>query len=241
MKKLPIIAFGALIIGFLALCIYSYDQNQQYDQWIASLDRSKYIEKDERNGNLGDNYEGNKDAKVLIVEYADYQCPGCATTFPYLSEIVEEYKGKVGLIFRSFILSYHKNGTAAAHAANAAALQGYWQAYATILFKNQSEWEDLEAGKRDAKFKSYFEEASKNQGNADQFISDMNSEAVKKKVKSDMAVAKLVNITETPTIIINGEKLPTISVNESTFKKTVHEMIDAALKKAESNSSNNAK
>ena len=241
MKKLPIIAFGALIIGFLALCIYSYNQNQQYDQWIASLDRSKYIDKEERNGNLGDNYEGNKDAKVLTVEYADYQCPGCATTFPYLSEIVEEYKGKVGLIFRSFILSYHKNGTAAAHAANAAALQGYWQAYATILFKNQSEWEDLETGKRDTKFKSYFEEASKNQGNADQFLSDMNSEAVKKKVKSDMAVAKLVNITETPTIIINGEKLPTISVNESTFKKTVHEMIDAALKKAESNSSNNAK
>lgn len=241
MKKLPIIAFGALIIGFLALCIYSYNQNQQYDQWIASLDRSKYIEKEERNGNLGDNYEGNKDAKVLVVEYADYQCPGCATTFPYLSEIVEEYKGKVGLIFRSYILSYHKNGTAAAHAANAAALQGYWQPFATILFKNQAEWEDLEAGKRDAKFKSYFEEASKNQGNADRFLSDMNSEAVKKKVKSDMAVAKLVNITETPTIIINGEKLPTISVNESTFKKTVHEMIDTALKKAESNSSNNAK
>ena len=241
MKKLPIIAFGALIIGFLALCIYSYNQNQQYGQWIASLDRSKYIEKEERNGNLGDNYEGNKDAKVLIVEYADYQCPGCATTFPYLSEIVEEYKGKVGLIFRSYILSYHKNGTAAAHAANAAALQGYWQPFATILFKNQAEWEDLEAGKRDAKFKSYFEEASKNQGNADWFLSDMNSEAVKKKVKSDMAVAKLVNITETPTIIINGEKLPTISVNESTFKKTVHEMIDTALKKAVSNSSNNAK
>ena len=234
MKKLPIIAFSVLIIGFLALCIYSYNQNQQYDQWIASLDRSKYIEKDERNGNFGDNYKGNKDAKVLIVEYADYQCPGCATTFPYLSKIVEEYKGKVGLIFRSFILSYHKNGTAAAHAANAAALQGYWQPYATLLFKNQSEWEGLDSEKRDAKFKAYFEEVSGNKGNATQFLADMNSEAVKEKVKSDMAVAKLVNITETPTIIINGNKLPSISVNEATFKKTVHEMIDEALKKAES-------
>ena len=181
MKKLPIIAFSVLIIGFLALCIYSYNQNQQYDQWIASLDRSKYIEKDERNGNFGDNYKGNKDAKVLIVEYADYQCPGCATTFPYLSKIVEEYKGKVGLIFRSFILSYHKNGTAAAHAANAAALQGYWQPYATLLFKNQSEWEGLDSEKRDAKFKAYFEEVSGNKGNATQFLADMNSEAVKER------------------------------------------------------------
>ena len=191
MRKLPIIAISALVIAFLSLCFYSFNQNQAYDQWIASLDRSKYIEKDERNGNIGDNFEVAKDAKVMIIEYADYQCPGCATTFPFLSEVVKEYKGKVGLIFRSFILSYHKNGTAAAYAANAAALQGYWQPFAALLFKNQSEWEDLNADKRDQKFKTYFEEASGKNGNTEQLFNDMNSEAVKKKVKSHMADARL--------------------------------------------------
>ena len=73
MRKLPIIAISALVIAFLSLCFYSFNQNQAYDQWIASLDRSKYIEKDERNGNIGDNFEVAKDAKVMIIEYADYQ------------------------------------------------------------------------------------------------------------------------------------------------------------------------
>lgn len=231
MRKLPIIAISALVIAFLSLCFYSFNQNQAYDQWIASLDRSKYIEKDERNGNIGDNFEVAKDAKVMIIEYADYQCPGCATTFPFLSEVVKEYKGKVGLIFRSFILSYHKNGTAAAYAANAAALQGYWQPFATLLFKNQSEWEDLNAEKRDEKFKTYFKEATNKKGNTEQFFKDMNSEAVKKKVKSDMAVARLVKISETPTIFVNGQKFSTNSVNEADFKKNLKNLIDEELKK----------
>ena len=234
MRKLPIIAISALVIAFLSLCFYSFNQNQAYDQWIASLDRSKYIEKDERNGNIGDNFEVAKDAKVMIIEYADYQCPGCATTFPFLSDVVKEYKGKVGLIFRSFILSYHKNGTAAAYAANAAALQGYWQPFATLLFKNQSEWEDLNTDKRDQKFKTYFEEASGKKGNTEQLFKDMNSEAVKKKVKSDMAVARLVKISETPTIFVNGQKFSTNSVNEADFKKNLKNLIDEELKKNES-------
>jgi Na+/H+ antiporter, nhaA family protein len=234
MRKLPIIAISALVIAFLSLCFYSFNQNQAYDQWIASLDRSKYIEKDERNGNIGDNFEVAKDAKVMIIEYADYQCPGCATTFPFLSDVVKEYKGKVGLIFRSFILSYHKNGTAAAYAANAAALQGYWQPFATLLFKNQSEWEDLSSDKRDAKFKTYFEEATAKKGNTEQFFKDMNDEAVKKKVKADMAVARLVKISETPTIFVNGQKLSTNSVNEADFKKNLKNLIDEELKRNES-------
>ena len=234
MRKLPVIAISALVIAFLSLCFYAFNQNQAYDQWIAGLDRSKYIEKDERNGNIGDNFEVTKDAKVMIIEYADYQCPGCATTFPFLSDVVKEYKGKVGLIFRSFILSYHKNGTAAAYAANAAALQGYWQPFATLLFKNQSEWEDLSSDKRDAKFKNYFEEATAKKGNTEQFFKDMNYEAVKKKVKADMAIARLVKISETPTIFVNGQKLSTNSVNETDFKKTLKNMIDEELKKNES-------
>lgn len=234
MRKLPIIAISALVIAFLSLCFYSFNQNQAYDQWIASLDRSKYIEIDERNGNIGDNFEVAKDAKVMIIEYADYQCPGCATTFPFLSDVVKEYKGKVGLIFRSFILSYHKNGTAAAYAANAAALQGYWQPFATLLFKNQSEWEDLSSDKRDAKFKTYFEEATAKKGNTEQFFKDMNDEAVKKKVKADMAVARLVKISETPTIFVNGQKLSTNSVNEADFKKNLKNLIDEELKRNES-------
>ena len=60
----------------------------------------------------------------------------------------------------------------------------------------------------------------------------MNSEAVKKKVKADMALSKLVKITETPTILVNNQKVGDLSVKESDFKKNLRKMIDEALKKA---------
>ena len=103
-----------------------------------------------------------------------------------------------------------------------------------LLRKNQSEWEDLNAEKRDEKFKTYFKEATNKKGNTEQFFKDMNSEAVKKKVKSDMAVARLVKISETPTIFVNGQKLSTNSVNEADFKKNLKNLIDEELKRNES-------
>ena len=127
MQKLIYGLLGVLAVGFLWLCGNAISSNLAYDNWLKGLETNKYIAADERNGNMGDNYEGNKDAKVIISEYADYQCPFCSTVFPYLSDIVKEYDGQVGLVFRSYILSYHQNGTAAASAANAAALQGYWE------------------------------------------------------------------------------------------------------------------
>ena len=49
-----------------------------------ATDFSKYnffsvIEADKDNGGIGDHVKGNKDAQVLVFEYADYQCPGCAS------------------------------------------------------------------------------------------------------------------------------------------------------------------
>ena len=114
MQKLIYGLLGVLAVGFLWLCGNAISSNLAYDNWIKGLDTNKYIAADSRNGDMGDNYEGNKDAKVIISEYADYQCPFCSTVFPYLSDIVKEYDGQVGLVFRSYILSYHQNGTAAA-------------------------------------------------------------------------------------------------------------------------------
>ena len=104
MQKLIYGLLGVLAVGFLWLCGNAISSNLAYDNWINGLDTNKYIAADSRNGNMGDNYEGNKDAKVIISEYADYQCPFCSTVFPYLSDIVKEYDGQVGLVFRSYIL-----------------------------------------------------------------------------------------------------------------------------------------
>ena len=230
MQKLIYGLLGVLAVGFLWLCGNAISSNLAYDNWIKSLDTDKYIAADSRNGDMGDNYEGNKDAKVIISEYADYQCPFCATVFPYLSDVVKEYNGQVGLIFRSYILSYHQNGTAAASAANAAALQGYWEPYAKKLFKEQSNWESLSATDRDNHFREYFVEVTEGKGDVEKFLKDMNSDAVKQKIKADMAISKHLGVNETPTIYVNGKAFELPSAKEKEFKEKLREAINQALK-----------
>ena len=230
MQKLIYGLLGVLAVGFLWLCGNAISSNLAYDNWIKGLDTNKYIAADSRNGDLGDNYEGNKDAKVIISEYADYQCPFCSTVFPYLSDIVKEYDGQVGLVFRSYILSYHQNGTAAASAANAAALQGYWETYAKKLFKEQSNWESLSASDRDNHFREYFVEVTEGKGDVEKFLKDMNSDAVKQKIKADMAISKRLGVNETPTIYINGKAFELPSAKEKEFKEKLREAINQQLK-----------
>ena len=224
MQKLIYGLLGVLAVGFLWLCGNAISSNLAYDNWIKGLDINKYIAADERNDNMGDNYEGNKDAKVIISEYADYQCPFCSTVFPYLSDIVK------GLVFRSYILSYHQNGTAAASAANAAALQGYWEPYAKKLFKEQSNWESLSTSDRDNHFREYFVEVTEGKGDTGKFLKDMNSDAVKQKIKADMAISKRLGVNETPTIYINGKAFELPSAKEKEFKEKLREVINQALK-----------
>lgn len=230
MQKLIYGLLGVLAVGFLWLCGNAISSNLAYDNWIKGLDTNKYIAADSRNGDMGDNYEGNKDAKVIISEYADYQCPFCSTVFPYLSDIVKEYDGQVGLVFRSYILSYHQNGTAAASAANAAALQGYWEPYAKKLFKEQSNWESLSASDRDNHFREYFVEVTEGNGDTGKFLKDMNSDAVKQKIKADMAISKRLGVNETPTIYINGKAFELPSAKEKEFKEKLREAINQQLK-----------
>jgi len=91
--------------------------------------------------NIGDDpFKGDKNAKLTLVEFSDFQCPFCAKhvreTF---TKIDEEYvkTGKIKYVFMDFPLeSLHPNAFKAAEAANCAGEQGkYWEMH-DILFAN---------------------------------------------------------------------------------------------------------
>ncbi len=52
---------------------------------------------------------GPEDAPVLIVEFADYECPYCQQIHPELKKLEQEYAGKVALAFKDFPLPMHFN------------------------------------------------------------------------------------------------------------------------------------
>ncbi len=91
---------------------------------------------------------GNKNAKVSIVEFSDFQCPFCQRFFTdALAKIKTEYvnTGKAKLAFRHYPLSFHPNAQKAAEASECANEQGQFWKYHDLLFNSQQAWESLPA------------------------------------------------------------------------------------------------
>ncbi len=199
------VIIGILVVALLGVATIAIVNGNNNATNFDNYDFYSIIEPSDDNGNIGDHVKGSKDAPVLIFEYADYQCPGCASINPRVNKAIERLDGKLAVVYRSFLLSYHQNGTAAASAAEAAGLQGYWKEYADKLFSNQSEWEYASASDRTNYFNSYFEEVSNGEGDLEKFNADIASANVSKKIEFDMGVGKRVGVEGTPAFYVDGQ------------------------------------
>ena len=222
MKKLKGFSVAGLIIGIVVVALIVIggyiviDGNNKATNY-NDYDFYSIIKPTKDNGNIGDHVKGNPDAPVLIFEYADYQCQGCAGVNPRVNKLVEELDGKLAVVYRSFLLSYHKNATAAASAAEAAGLQGYWKQYANKLFTEQSEWYYASGSGRTELFNQYFAEVTNGEGDLDKFKKDIESEAVSKKISFDMGIGKRVDVSGTPAFFIDGQLIDWGDSDESGF------------------------
>ena len=196
---------GVVVVAIIAIgAFFVIDGNNKATNF-NEYDFYSIIEPDANNGNIGDHVKGNPEAPVVIFEYADYQCPGCASMNKRVNSIVEELDGKLAVVYRSYLLSYHQNGTAAASAAEAAGLQGYWKQYADKLFTEQAEWEYASPSERTELFDKYFVEVTGGKADLEKFHKDIASEAVSKKISFDMGIGRRIDIAGTPAFYVDGQ------------------------------------
>lgn len=217
-----------IVLAFVALIAITQLQNKADIDYDA-YDLNSVIAADENTGGLAENVDGDPDAPVLLYEYGDYQCTACAPMNPYINELLEEYDGKVAVVFRTYIMSYHDNGVAAASAANAAAIQGYWKEYKDLLYETQNDWYYAEGDERQQMFEQYFEQATDGKGDLEQFRQDMGSKEVAQKIKFDAALSERVGLEWTPSFYLDGELLDQRNITTSEFMDLLREKIDAKL------------
>lgn len=228
MDKKNWIIVGVIIAAFAGLIGISIIQNRSVIDY-SQYDLNNIIPADENSGGLSENISGSADAPIVIYEYGDYQCTACAPINPYINEIIEEYDGKVAVVLRTYIMDYHDNGTAAASAANAAAIQGYWEEYKNLLYSKQNNWYYSNANERQQQFEEYFIEASNSKGDLEKFRSDMKSKAVSQKISFDRQLSQLVGVDWTPTFYLDGELIDQRGMNTNEFLKTLRQKIDEML------------
>ncbi|MGP8002142.1 MAG: DsbA family protein [Streptosporangiaceae bacterium] len=82
-----------------------------------------------------DHVLGPAGAAVTIIEYGDYECPFCRGAARDVHRLLDEYPGRIRLVFRNFpIPQLHPHAEQAAEAAEAAAAQGkFWEMYDLLL------------------------------------------------------------------------------------------------------------
>ncbi len=150
-----------------------------------------------------DAVKGEKNAKVTIVEFSDFECPYCGmyyeNTFKQLKETYID-TGKVNYVFRDFPLSFHEDAYPAALAAECLRDQKGDISYFLLhdrMFENQDKlsYENFEKwavefGADKGKFKSCFD-----------------NDKFKDEIASDMKDGQDVGVQGTPAFFVNGRFL----------------------------------
>jgi protein-disulfide isomerase len=155
---------------------------------------------------------GNQKAKVVAVNYDDFECPFCShmhqTLFP---ELLKEYGDRVEFIYKDFpLVEIHPWAMHAAVDANCVAAQSpeaYWD-FADYLHANQQSVNKVKD--REAEFSELDRVAmlqgqqhSLDTGRLQSCIKAQNDEAV----KASMKEGETLGVEATPTLFVNGEKL----------------------------------
>jgi protein-disulfide isomerase len=139
---------------------------------------------------------GPTDAKVVLVEYSDFQCPYCKEVQTTITQILRDYPNDVRLVFKHLPLEIHQFAFQAAQASFCAGRQGVFWPYHDALFDADTLSVELLGSL-----------AAAEGLDIDRFQKCLGSPESRTAVLADIAEARKLGISGTPTFLINGKIL----------------------------------
>jgi protein-disulfide isomerase len=159
---------------------------------------------------------GPVNAKVTVVEFADFECPYCRQWYTNVyQKLYDNYKSSVRFVYRDYPLPSHPNAQPAANAANCAGAQGkYWE-YFSLLFGDAR-------GLGDVLFQTYAREAGLN-------MTDFNNCVASNKyageISLDMKDAEGLGVNGVPAFFVNDRFISGMQPYE-TFRDAIEAELD---------------
>jgi protein-disulfide isomerase len=221
MNKLKWIIFAVVVVGIFGGII-----------WISKSNNTSNFTGDAAHiinaAPIADHVLGVKTEKVTLIEYGDYQCPGCGKMYQPVHDITEKYKDKITFVFRHMPLTnVHPNALAAATAAEAAGLQGKYYEIHDMLYQSQAAWSDASVSKRGEIFQNY---ASQLGLDATKFKNDLSSKDITEKINRDRTTGQnQFKVDSTPTFVLDGKKVDSAIATDA---DALGKLIDDAIARA---------
>jgi protein-disulfide isomerase len=113
-----------------------------YNDLKAAIDTALANETLTNTVNLGNlPPKGNLSARVVVVEFSDFQCPFCQRAETTVKKIISDYGDKIKFVYMDLPLTnIHRFAEKSSNAARCANEQGKFWEYHDILYFRQSEW-----------------------------------------------------------------------------------------------------
>jgi len=160
---------------------------------------------------------GNPKAKVMIVEFSDFQCPFCSAVQGTLKSVLGKHTDNVALAFRDMpVIQIHPLAMGAAEAARCAGEQGKFWEYHDLLFGDQGALE--KAG--------LIAKARQLQLDEKQFDACLSTEKYMDKIRQDSQEGLRAGVSGTPGFFVNGIFMSGAQP-EATFEKLIQEQLSA--------------
>ncbi len=142
-----------------------------------------------------DHIRGGSDPEITLVEFGDYECPGCGEAYGVIRRIEAEMGEALRFVFRQFPYSrIHPHAELAAQAAESAGAQGrFWEMH-DLLFQHQQALE----------FKNLIGYSKQLYLDTHQFKDDLKTEKYIERVRADFRTGVQNGVFGTPTIFLNG-------------------------------------
>jgi len=154
-----------------------------------------------------DHMLGDKDAKIEIVEFSDFQCPFCRSFWSdALVQIKREYvdTGKAVFVYKHYPLSFHPAAQPAAEASECAAEQGKFWEFHDKIFQEQEKLGQGTITFGDSEIKTWAAATGLDMG---QFNQCFDGGKYAEKVSEDLSYGSQLGVSGTPTVFINGQKI----------------------------------
>jgi len=144
---------------------------------------------------------GNKDAKVKVIEFADFQCPFCSQWFKNVEpNLISDYvkTGKIAFYWRDYPFLGQESNFAAS-AARCANEQGKFWDFHDYLYNHQGQENSGTFSKDNLK------KFAADMGlNTDQFNSCLDADKYSKDAQTDLSDGQKAGVNGTPTVFVNG-------------------------------------
>ena len=144
---------------------------------------------------------GDANAPVTIMEFGDYQCPGCAnfalTVKPQVDLAYIE-SGQAKLVFHDFPLPGHPHSFVAARAARCAGEQDRYFDYHDMIFRTQRQWSPM--GSAVGHFNDLADELGLDSG---AFRECLESDRHADIVTANLVLGQKLGVNSTPSVFVH--------------------------------------